>query len=196
MKEFVHLHLHTQYSLLDGAIRFDRLFNLAQAYKMNACAITDHGNMFGVADFYFTANQFGIKPILGCEAYIAPKSRFDKKGRGEDNAYHILLLAKSDTGYKNLMKLISYAQLEGFYYVPRIDKELLRTYHDGLICLTACIKGEIPNAILKGDKKHIKDLVEEYYSIFGDNLFFELQDNGLQEQKLMNFSYASKQASL
>lgn len=186
MKEFVHLHLHTQYSLLDGAIRFDRLFNLAHAYNMKSCAITDHGNMFGVADFYFAAKQFGIKPILGCEAYIAPKSRFDKKGRGEDNAYHIVLLALNDTGYKNLIKMISYAQLEGFYYVPRIDKELLRTYHDGLICLTACIKGEIPNAVLKGDEKHIKNAVEEYYSIFGDRLFFELQDNGLKEQKVIN----------
>ncbi len=186
MKEFVHLHLHTQYSLLDGAIRFDRLFNQARAYNMKACAITDHGNMFGVADFFFAAKPFGIKPILGCEAYIAPRSRFDKKGRGEDNAYHIILLSLNDIGYKNLIKMVSSAQLEGFYYVPRIDKELLRTYHEGLICLTACIKGEIPNAILKSDEKHVRETVEEYYSIFGDRLFFELQDNGLQEQRIVN----------
>ncbi|MCX5813678.1 MAG: DNA polymerase III subunit alpha [Proteobacteria bacterium] len=186
MKDFVHLHLHTQYSLLDGAIRFDRLFDLAHTYKMHACAITDHGSMFGVADFYFAAKQAGIKPILGCEAYISPKSRFDKKGRGEDNAYHIVLLAQNNTGYKNLIKMVSSAQLEGFYYVPRIDKELLKSYHEGLICLTACIKGEIPNAILKGDENHLKDLIEEYYSIFGDRLFFELQDNGLKEQEIIN----------
>ena len=186
MKEFVHLHLHTQYSLLDGAIRFDRLFNQAKAYSMQACAITDHGNMFGVADFFFAAKQFGVKPILGCEAYIAPKSRFDKKGRGEDNAYHIILLSMNNEGYKNLIKMVSSAQLEGFYYVPRIDKELLRAHHEGLICLTACIKGEIPNAILKTDEKHVRETVEEYHSIFGDRLFFELQDNGLQEQRIVN----------
>jgi len=186
MKDFIHLHVHTQYSLLDGAIRFDRLFDLANTYKMHACAITDHGNMFGVADFYFAAKQSGIKPIIGCEAYITPKSRFDKKGRGEDNAYHIVLLAQNNTGYKNLIKMISSAQLEGFYYVPRIDKELLKSHHEGLICLTACIKGEIPNAILKGDEKHLKDLIEEYSSIFGDRLFFELQDNGLKEQEIIN----------
>ncbi|MEI6153113.1 MAG: DNA polymerase III subunit alpha, partial [Deltaproteobacteria bacterium] len=187
MKEFVHLHLHTQFSLLDGAIRFDQLFNLASSYKMNACAITDHGNMFGVADFYFAAKEFGMKPILGCEAYIAPKSRFDKKGiRGVDNAYHVILLSMNNQGYKNLIKLMSLAQLEGFYYVPRIDKELLKTYNEGLICLTACIKGEIPNSILKDDEKKTKDTIEEYYSMFGDRLFFELQDNGLVEQKKIN----------
>ena len=187
MKDFVHLHLHTQFSLLDGAIRFDQLFQLARSYKMNACAITDHGNMFGVADFYYAAKEFGIKPILGCEAYIAPKSRFDKKGvKGEDNAYHVILLSMNNDGYRNLIKLMSLAQLEGFYYVPRIDRELLRKYSDGLICLTACIKGEIPNSILKGDEKKTRDIVEEYYSIFGDRLFFELQDNGLDEQKRVN----------
>jgi DNA polymerase-3 subunit alpha len=187
MVEFVHLHLHTQFSLLDGAIRFDQLFNLADSYNMKACAITDHGNMFGVADFYFAAKEFGIKPILGCEAYIAPKSRFDKKGvRGEDNAYHVILLSMNNQGYKNLIKLISFAQLEGFYYVPRIDKELLRTYNEGLICLTACIKGEIPNSILKGDENKTTAITDEYYSIFGDRLFFELQDNGLIEQKKIN----------
>jgi len=186
MKDFVHLHLHTQFSLLDGAIRFEPLFNLANAYKMSACGITDHGNMFGVLDFYFSAQEFGIKPIIGCEAYIAPKSRFDKKGRGEENAYHIILLAMNNEGYKNLIKIISLAQLEGFYYVPRIDKELLKIYNDGLICLTACIKGEIPSLILKSDEKNLKNTIEEYLTIFGDRLYFELQDNGLQEQKKVN----------
>jgi len=187
MIDFVHLHLHTQFSLLDGAIRFDRLFKQAKEYDMPACSITDHGNMFGAVDFYFTAKSFGIKPIIGCEAYIAPKSRFDqKKVKGEDNAFHIVLLAQNNQGYSNLLKLISFAHLEGFYYVPRIDKELLRKYHEGLICLTACLKGEIPSMILRGNEKTIHDTVEEYYSIFGDRLYFELQDNGLQEQTIIN----------
>jgi len=134
MTDFVHLHLHTQYSLLDGAIRFDRLFDLAKQYRMGACAITDHGNMFGAVDFYFTAREAGIKPIIGCEAYIAPKSRFDQKRiKGEDNAYHIVLLAMNQEGYRNLLKLTSFGHLEGFYYVPRIDKELLRSYNSGII---------------------------------------------------------------
>jgi len=186
MNEFVHLHLHTQFSLLDGAIRFEPLFQLAMAYKMNACSITDHGNMFGVIDFYFSAQEAGIKPIIGCEAYIAPKSISEKKAKGEDNAYHIILLAMNNNGYKNLVKLMSIAQFEGFYYVPRIDKEILRQYSEDLICLTACIKGEIPNSILKGNEKQTKELVEQYLSIFGDRLFFELQDNGLEEQRIVN----------
>ncbi|MBA4416348.1 MAG: DNA polymerase III subunit alpha [Syntrophus sp. (in: bacteria)] len=187
MADFVHLHMHTQFSLLDGAIRFDRLFRLAKEYGMGACSITDHGNMFGAVDFYFTAKQFGIKPIIGCETYIAPKSRFDqKKVRGEDNAFHIVLLAMNNQGYQNLLKLVSFAHLEGFYYVPRIDKELLRKYHEGLICLTACIKGEIPSMILRDDERNIRDRVEEYHSIFGERLYFELQDNGIPEQTKIN----------
>lgn len=187
MGSFVHLHLHTQFSLLDGAIRFDRLFKQAKAFKMDSCAITDHGNMFGAADFFFAAKDAGIKPIVGCETYLAPKSRFDQKRiKGEDNAYHIILLAMNNDGYKNLMKLVSFAHLEGFYYVPRIDKELLREFNGNLICLTACIKGEIPSLILKGDEKRLHETVEEYRSIFGDRLYFELQDNGIEEQKIIN----------
>jgi DNA polymerase-3 subunit alpha len=187
MKDFVHLHVHTQYSLLDGAIRFDRLFGLAKTFDMKACAITDHGNMFGAVDFYFEARKAGMKPLIGCEAYLAPKSRFDqKKVKGEDNAYHVVLLAMNHQGYKNLLKLISLAHTEGFYYVPRIDKEILRLYNEGLICLTACLKGEIPNAILKYDKTRVNTLVDEYLSIFGDRLYFELQDNGIVEQKAIN----------
>ena len=187
MKEFVHLHLHTQFSLLDGAIRFDRLFEQANAYRMNACSITDHGNMYGVIDFYFTARDYGIKPIIGCEAYIAPKSRHDQtKVKGEDHAYHIVLLAMNNEGYKNLLKIISSAHLEGFYYVPRIDKELLRAHNKGLICLTACLQGEIPKQILKGDDSSVKKTIDEYVSIFGERLYFELQDNGITEQKKIN----------
>jgi DNA polymerase III subunit alpha len=187
MPEFVHLHLHTQFSLLDGAIRFDRLFDLARSYNMGACGITDHGNMYGAADFYFAAKDSGVKPVIGCELYIAPKSRFDQKRiKGEDNAYHIVLLASDNTGYKNLLKMVSAAHLEGFYYVPRIDKELLRAHHQGLICLTACIKGEIPSCILRNDEKAVNETIEDYLSIFGDRLFFELQDNGIAEQKPVN----------
>ena len=187
MKEFVHLHLHTQFSLLDGAIRFDRLFEQANAFGMKACSITDHGNMYGVIDFYFTARSFGIKPIIGCEAYLAPKSRFDQtRIRGEDNAYHIVLLAMNNDGYKNLLKIISSAHLEGFYYVPRIDKDLLREHNAGLICLTACLQGEIPRQILKGDDNSVKKTIDEYISIFDNRLFLELQDNGIPEQRIVN----------
>ncbi len=187
MKEFVHLHLHTQYSLLDGAIRFEPLFETVKAYGMKACSITDHGNMYGVIDFYFTARDFGIKPILGCEAYISPKSRFDRtRVKGEDNAYHIVLLAQNYEGYKNLLKMISSAHTEGFYYAPRIDKELLRAHNEGLICLTACLQGEIPKQIVRGDDEAVRSKVEEYLAIFGDRLFFELQDNGIDEQKKVN----------
>ncbi|MHB8110168.1 MAG: DNA polymerase III subunit alpha [Syntrophorhabdaceae bacterium] len=187
MPEFIHLHLHTQYSLLDGAIRFDRLFKAAKEFKMPACAITDHGNMFGAAEFYIESEKYGLKPIIGCEAYIAPHSRFDqKKVKGEDHAYHIVLLAMNNTGYQNLLKLISLAHLEGFYYHPRIDREILDKYNEGLICLTACIKGEIPNSILKGTEESLRKNVEYYLSRFENRIFFELQDNGLDEQRIVN----------
>ena len=187
MREFVHLHLHSQFSLLDGAIRFEPLFQQANAYGMKACSITDHGNMYGVIDFYFAARQFGIKPIIGCEAYIAPRSRLDQtKVKGEDHAHHIVLLAMNNEGYKNLLKIISSAHLEGFYYVPRIDKELLRANNKGLICLTACLAGEIPRQILKGDDASVRKTIDEYISIFDDRLYFELQDNGIVEQKKIN----------
>ncbi len=185
MSEFVHLHLHTQFSLLDGAIRFEPLFELARSYNMPACAITDHGNMFGAVDFYFAARAAGVKPIIGCEAYIAPRSRTDKE-RHEDNACHVVLLALNNEGYYNLMKLISIAHMEGFYYAPRIDKEILSRYNAGLICLTACLKGQIPQAILRDDESGLKTHMGDYLSIFGDRLYLELQDNGMPEQKKVN----------
>ncbi len=186
MSEFVHLHLHTQFSLLDGAIRFEPLFAMARSFNMPACAITDHGNMFGVVDFYFAARAAGIKPIIGCEAYIAPNARTDKE-RHEDNAYHVVLLAENNAGYANLMKLISIAHMEGFYYVPRIDKEILRRYNEGLICMTACLKGQVPQAILRSDENGVNAQLDDYLSIFGpDRLFLELQDNGIPEQKKVN----------
>jgi len=185
LSEFVHLHLHTQFSLLDGAIRLDPLFETAKSYNMPACAITDHGNMFGAVDFYFAALSHGVKPIIGCEAYIAPNSRTDKE-RHKDNAYHVVLLAQNNEGYANLVKLISIAHMEGFYYVPRIDREILARYNAGLLCLTACIKGQIPQMILKGDESGLQARMEEYIAIFGDRLYLELQDNGIAEQKKVN----------
>ena len=186
MAEFVHLHVHSQYSLLDGAIRFEQLFKIAKSFGMPACSITDHGNMFGVIDFHAAARESGIRPILGCEVYISPKSRFDRPARGEDNAYHLILLALNNTGYQNLTKMVSHAHLEGFYYVPRIDNELLKQYNDGLICLTACIKGQIPQMILRDNEKGLKTALDDYLEIFGERLYFELQDNGIEEQKKVN----------
>jgi DNA polymerase III subunit alpha len=143
--------------------------------------------MFGAAEFYIESEKYGLKPIIGCEAYIAPHSRFDqKKVKGEDHAYHIVLLAMNNTGYQNLLKLISLAHLEGFYYHPRIDREILDKYNEGLICLTACIKGEIPNSILKGTEESLRKNVEYYLSRFENRIFFELQDNGLDEQRIVN----------
>jgi DNA polymerase-3 subunit alpha len=185
LSEFVHLHLHTQFSLLDGAIRFEPLFELARSYNMPACAITDHGNMFGAVDFYFAARSAGVKPVIGCEAYIAPRSRTDKE-RHEDNACHVVLLALNNEGYYNLMKLVSIANMEGFYYAPRIDKEILSRYNAGLVCLTACLKGQIPQAILRDDESGLKAHMGDYLSIFGDRLYLELQDNGMPEQKKVN----------
>jgi DNA polymerase III subunit alpha len=185
VSEFVHLHLHTQFSLLDGAIRFEPLFEAAKSFNMPACAITDHGNMFGAVDFFFAAKSAGVKPIIGCEAYIAPVSRHNKE-RQQDNAFHVVLLALNNTGYANLMKLISIANMEGFYYHPRIDKEILRLYNEGLICLTACLKGQVPQAILRDNEGDMKTQVEDYMSIFGDRLYLELQDNGMKEQRKVN----------
>lgn len=184
--DFAHLHLHSQYSLLDGAIKFDRLFDLLKKYSMKACAISDHGNMFGVIDFYFGAKEAEIKPVIGCELYITKGSRFEKRGKGEENTFHIVLLAKDKEGYRNLIKLVTASHLEGFYYVPRIDKGILKEHSKGLICLTSCLKGEIPSLILKEDEKELYRTVEEYMEVFGNDLFLELQDNGLPEQKRVN----------
>jgi len=140
---FIHLHVHSQYSLLDGAIRFDEACDLAKKYRMSALALTDHGNMFGAIEFYQTAIKHGIKPIVGCEVYVAPGSRFEKKtGDGTEGVYHLTLLVKNKIGYFNLIKLVSLAHLEGFYYKPRVDKELLSQNHEGLIALSGCLKGE------------------------------------------------------
>ena len=144
-KGFTHLHLHSQYSLLDGAITFDKLFKRCKKLDMDAVAVTDHGNMFGAVEFYTKAIAAHVKPILGIEAYVAPRSRFDRtKTSISDAAYHLILLAENNLGYENLLKLASAGYLEGFYYRPRIDKEILAELNEGLICTTACLKGEIP----------------------------------------------------
>ncbi|HML75139.1 MAG TPA: DNA polymerase III subunit alpha [Anaerohalosphaeraceae bacterium] len=179
-KGFSHLHLHTQYSLLDGAISFDRLFKRCQKLGMDSVAMTDHGNMFGAVEFYTAAQKTGVKPILGMEAYIAPDSRFEKqKGGGvKENAYHLLLLAENNTGYKNLMKLSSIGYTEGFYYRPRIDKEVLAQFNEGLICTSACIAGEVPVQLLQGGEDAARRAIEQYLKIFGTERFFvEIQEH-------------------
>ncbi|MDR2861143.1 MAG: DNA polymerase III subunit alpha [Syntrophobacterales bacterium] len=185
---FVHLHVHTQYSLLDGAIRIEELCRKAQEYGMPAIAVTDHGNMFGAIDFYQQALKFNIKPILGCELYVAPQSRHEKTSRqGLDNAHHLVVLAKDLTGYQNLMRLTSIGYLEGFYYRPRIDKEVLRKYHDGLFGLSACLHGEVAGKLLRGNLKEAEAAAKEYQDIFGPgNFYLEIMENGLDEQKTVN----------
>lgn len=184
---FVHLHVHTEYSLLDGASRIKDLVKAAKAMEMPAIAITDHGSMYGVIDFYKAAQKEGIKPIIGCEVYLAPASRSDAFEVDGTRYYHLILLAENQQGYRNLVKLVSLANTEGMYYKPRVDKEILRQYHEGLICLSACIAGEIPQAILRDNPEHADELVAEYIDIFGrDNFFIELQDHGMPEEKKSN----------
>ncbi|MBN1297013.1 DNA polymerase III subunit alpha, partial [bacterium] len=182
--DFVHLHLHTAYSLLDGAIRIPDLVERAVQYAMPAVAITDHGNMFGVIDFYESMREAGIKPIIGCEAYITPKSRKDRTERLD---YHLVLLVRNLTGYHNLVRLISFANTEGFYYHPRIDLELLAAHSDGLIGLSACLGGEIARAIAAGRTDDARRIAGRYKDIFGNGHFFlELQENGMQDQHTVN----------
>lgn len=184
---FVHLHNHSEYSLLDGAIRIPDMVAAAKDMAMPAIAITDHGSMYGVVDFYKAAISAGIKPIIGCEVYVAPESRHIKQGARDDNAYHLVLLAENNEGYKNLMQLVTLGYREGFYYKPRIDRELLRQYNRGLICLSGCLGGQIPSLILRGDKKGARDLALELAEIFGQgNFFLELQDHDMMDEKTVN----------
>ncbi|MDD2331158.1 MAG: DNA polymerase III subunit alpha, partial [Candidatus Cloacimonetes bacterium] len=179
---FVHLHNHTQYSLLDGACRVDRMVDLALEYKMPAVAITDHGNLFGVIDFYLTARKKGIKPILGIETYLINHDLEDEINKN-DTRYHLVLLAQNLTGYKNLMKLSSAAFIQGMYYKPRISKSLLKKHCEGLICLSACVKGEIPTLLLNDRIKEAENALLWYKSIFGDRFYVEIQDHGLESEK-------------
>lgn len=186
--EYVPLHLHTEYSLLDGAIKIGELIEKAAEYRLPALAITDHGNIFGAIEFYQKVSKAGIKPIIGCEVYVAPDSRFNKKKtENEENAYHLILLARDISGYKNLMRLVSLAHLEGFYYKPRIDNDLLEQYSGGLIALSSCMKGEIPYLLLKGDIDGARRRALYYKNLFGpENFFLELQANGIPEQAELN----------
>lgn len=194
MNPFVHLHVHTQYSLLDGAIRVDDLIETARSMNMAAAAMTDHGNMFGALEFYEKAKKAGINPIVGCEVYLAPKSRHDRHGRSDAGGasedgrnYHLVLLAKDLTGYQNLMKLVSIGYIEGFYYKPRIDKEVLRLHHEGLIGLSGCLKGEIASLLSRNQEKAARKIALELADIFGpDHFFLELQANGIPEQAKVN----------
>ncbi len=186
---FVHLHCHTEYSLLDGANKVDKLFERIKSLKQPAVAMTDHGNMFGAVEFYREAMSHGIKPIIGCEIYVAPTSRFEKKGvdKGpKEYNNHLILLAMNKEGYRNLCKLVSLGYMEGFYYKPRIDKELLRELNGGLIALSACLQGEVCQALSAGNVEKAKGAAETYASIFTDRYYIEIQDNKLAEQEKLN----------
>lgn len=188
--DFVHLHVHTEFSLLDGACRLDKLITRAKELEFPALAITDHGVMYGAVDFYKQALKAGIKPIIGCEMYVAPGSRLDKKAQGigsKTHYNHLVLLAENETGYKNLIRMVTYSWMDGFYYKPRIDKELLQKHHEGIIALSACLAGEIPQLILNGNIDEAREQIRWYVNLFGpDNYFLEIQANNLAEQHKVN----------
>ncbi|MDD4568562.1 MAG: DNA polymerase III subunit alpha [Tepidanaerobacteraceae bacterium] len=184
MEEFVHLHVHTNYSLLDGACGMDKLAKRLLELGMKSVAITDHGVMYGVIDFYKTMCSYGIKPIIGCEVYTAARTMADRKSGIDDDQYHLVLLAKDNTGYKNLMKLVSLGFTEGFYYKPRVDMSVLRENSDGIIALSACLAGKIPTLLVKGNYEEAKNIALDFKEIFGqDNFYLEVQDHGILDQK-------------
>ncbi len=186
--DFVHLHVHSQYSLLDGAIRIHDLVTRAKEFKLPAVALTDHGNLFGAMEFYTQVQASGIKPIIGCEVYVAPGSRFDQSARqGETTSHHLILLCENEKGYRNLCVLVSRAYQEGFYYKPRVDRELLEEFNDGLICLSGCLSGEVPKRLLAGDEEGALEAAEWYRNLFSPARYFlEVQANGLEEQTKVN----------
>ena len=184
---FVHLHNHSEYSLLDGFARIPRMVAKAKECGMNACAITDHGVMYGAVDFYKACKKAGIKPIIGCEAYVAARTRFDKDPVRDRERYHLVLLAKNETGYKNLCKMISFASTEGYYYKPRVDRELMRKYHEGVIALSACLAGEIARACRDDDMEKARAVALEYLDIFGEgNYYLEIQNHGYEDDRIVN----------
>ena len=187
MTEFTHLHVHTEYSLLDGACRIEPLVKRAKELGMTSLAMTDHGAMYGAVDFYEACKKEGIHPIIGCEVYVAQRTRFDKVHGLDNERYHLILLCENQQGYQNLIKIVSAAWTEGFYTKPRIDRDLLEKYHEGLICLSACLAGEIPQALLKDDYEKAKQTALWYKNLFGeDNYFLELQYHKLPEQDQTN----------
>lgn len=185
---FAHLHVHTEYSLLDGSNKITEYVSQVKALGMTAAAITDHGVMYGVIDFYKAAKAAGIKPIIGCEVYVAPVSRFDREqSHGEDRYYHLILLAENNTGYANLMKIVSRSFTEGFYYKPRVDMDLLREFHEGIIASSACLAGEVAREIVRGSPDGARAAAKRYEDIFGKgNYFLELQDHGYTDQQTVN----------
>ena len=185
---FTHLHVHTEYSLLDGSNKIKEYVKRVKELGMDSAAITDHGVMYGVIDFYKEAKAAGFKPILACEVDVAPNSRFDKElTGGEDRYYHLVLLAENNTGYANLMKIVSKGFTEGYYYKPRVDMEVLRQYHEGIIALSACLAGEVQRYIVKGLIDEAEKTALKYEECFGKgNFFLEMQDHGIPEQKLVN----------
>lgn len=185
--DFTHLHVHTEYSLLDGCCRIKELIDRAAQLGQKSLAITDHGVMYGVIEFYKYALERGVKPIIGCEVYVAPKSRFDKQKGGESKYNHLVLLCENNEGYSNLIKLVSLGFTEGFYSKPRIDKEILQKYSKGLIALSACLAGEIPRLLSNGEYEKAKQAALFYDGVFGrGNYYLELQDHGIEEQKRIN----------
>ncbi len=184
---FVHLHVHSEYSLLDGLSRIPVLVERAKALGMPAIALTDHGTMFGVVDFYRAAKAAGIKPIIGIEAYMATRGMRDRDPQQDSRSHHLLLLAESDIGYRNLLQIASAAQLEGFYYRPRIDHDFLASHSEGLICTTGCMSGEVPRALANGREAEARRLVDWYAEVFGpDRFFFELQSHNVPELPAIN----------
>ena len=186
--EFVHLHVHSEYSVLDGMCRLGELVDRVIEFGMPAVAVTDHGNMFGAIDFYTIARERGVKPIIGSEMYVAPGSRFSRTAASaSDAAFHLVLLAENLAGYHNLVALSSASYLEGFYYKPRIDKELLAAHTDGLIAMSSCLKGEVTSAVLRDNLDDAVRIAQQYSEIFGrDNFFIELQDAGMDSQRRAN----------
>lgn len=185
---FTHLHVHTEYSLLDGSSKIKELVHQTKELGMDSIAITDHGAMYGVIDFYKAAKAEGIKPIIGCEIYVTTGSRFQKEARqGENRYYHLVLLAENDTGYHNLIKIVSRGFTEGFYYKPRVDYEVLERYHEGIIALSACLAGEVASYICEDDYDKAKAAALRMQDIFGEgNFFLEMQDHGISEQTKVN----------
>ena len=184
--KFVHLHMHSEFSLLDGANRIKDLPVRAKELGMDAMAITDHGVMFGAIDFYKACKANGVKPIIGCEVYVAPRTMTDKDPVLDAKYNHLILLAKDNNGYKNLIKLVSLGFTDGFYYKPRIDKETLEKYHEGIVCSSACLAGEIPSKILQGDIEGAKQSALWFKNLFGEDYYLEIQNNGIKEQVMVN----------
>ncbi|MEC8343597.1 MAG: PHP domain-containing protein, partial [Planctomycetota bacterium] len=191
-RPFTHLHCHSHYSLLDGASSIERLIDRAKSHGMNSLALTDHGNLHGALEFYKKAKAKDINPIIGYEAYIAPGSRFDRStGRMKDSSYHLTLLCQNQTGFKNLVKMASSASLEGFYFKPRIDKELLEAHSEGIICLSGCVSSELSQSILRGDASNMEEYLSRagevaqwFHKVFGERYFLEIMNNGADVQRL------------